>query len=132
MGEKRYHIGDVLSVTTGRVVSPRHVDGLVDILQFMTGERLYSHQLPRAIENCKPHLVTQYPWLDSPMINVMAVGELILLLDTAPGKEEPEKLTLGWLSKLASGRYGVQCEGVDSDMMLSVLPLGSSVAEDPP
>lgn len=32
MKTRKFHLGDVLSVITARVVSPRHVDGLYDIL----------------------------------------------------------------------------------------------------
>ena len=45
---KRFHISDILSITTGRLVATRHVEGIYDILGFMTGEELFTHQLPRA------------------------------------------------------------------------------------
>ncbi len=62
--EKQFHIGDVLSVTTGHLVSPRHMDGIYDILNFMTGDNLFTHQLPRASDECKPHLLEQHPQLN--------------------------------------------------------------------
>ena len=63
MEKKQFHIGDVLSVTTGRLVSPRHIDGLYDILNFMTGDDLYTHALGRASEDCKPFLLAEHPSL---------------------------------------------------------------------
>ena len=63
MATKKFHLGDVLSVTTGVLVSPRHIHGVYDILNFMTGENLFSHQLPRASEECKQHLLEQLPQL---------------------------------------------------------------------
>ena len=60
---KMFHIGDVLSVTTGRLVSARHIDGVYDILNFLTGDNLYTHQLPRAMEECKPWLRSMFPAL---------------------------------------------------------------------
>ncbi len=60
---KRYHLGDILSVTHGRLVSPRHIDGVYDILNYLTGDNLFTHQLPRASEVCKPHLLKQHPQL---------------------------------------------------------------------
>jgi hypothetical protein len=63
MQTKKFHLGDVLSVTTGRLVSPRHMDGVYDILNFMTGDNLFTHQLPRASDECKPHLLAQFPQL---------------------------------------------------------------------
>ena len=63
MKTKKFHLGDVLSITTGRLVSPRHMDGVYDILNFMTGDNLFTHQLPRASDECKPHLLAQFPQL---------------------------------------------------------------------
>ncbi len=60
---KLFHIGDVLSVTTERLVSLRHMEGLYDILNFMTGDDLFTHQLPRACNECRPWLLAQYPEL---------------------------------------------------------------------
>jgi hypothetical protein len=59
-----FHIGDVLSVTTGKLVSPRHVDGLYDLLGYMTGESLMTHQLPRASDQCRPEILRQHPDLE--------------------------------------------------------------------
>lgn len=61
MATKKFHLGDILSITTGRLVSPRHIDGVYDILGFMTGESLFTHALPRASDVCKPHLLRRYP-----------------------------------------------------------------------
>lgn len=58
---KRFHIGDVLSVTTGRLVSARHMEGVYDILNYMTGESLFTHALIRAAEVCAPVLLQQHP-----------------------------------------------------------------------
>lgn len=60
---KRFHLGDILSITTGRLVSPRHIDGIYDILNYMTGDNLFTHQLPRASEECRPYLLMEMPWL---------------------------------------------------------------------
>ncbi len=63
MKTKKFHLGDVLCVTTGLLVSPRHIHGVNDILDFMTGDDLCLHQIPRAIDECKPHLLEQFPKL---------------------------------------------------------------------
>jgi hypothetical protein len=60
---KQFHISDVLTITTGRLVSTRHMDGVYDILNWMTGESLYTHQLPRASRECAPALLAQFPAL---------------------------------------------------------------------
>ncbi len=57
----RFHLGDILSVTTGFLVSPRHMDAFYDLLGYMTGESLVTHQLPRAMNECAPRLLEQHP-----------------------------------------------------------------------
>ncbi|MCA9349577.1 hypothetical protein KC853_00850 [Candidatus Saccharibacteria bacterium] len=56
VGTRRFHIGDVLAVTTGRFTSPRGMEGIYDILGYMTDELPYSNQLERFAEECKPYL----------------------------------------------------------------------------
>lgn len=58
-----FALGDVLSVTTDRLVSRDHIDGVYRILNYMTGDSLYTHQLPRAAQECKPALLAQHPRL---------------------------------------------------------------------
>lgn len=60
----RFHVGDILSITTGRLLSPSGIDGVYHILNFMTGDNLFTHQLPRASDQCEPSLCTQFPLLD--------------------------------------------------------------------
>jgi hypothetical protein len=61
---KEFHIGDILSVTHDRLVSPRHVEGVYDILGHMTGESLMTHQLPRVAEEARPVLLKALPFLN--------------------------------------------------------------------
>jgi hypothetical protein len=60
---REFDLGDVLSVTTGCLVSPRHMAGIYDILNFMTGDDLMTHQIPRACRECEPVLLLQHPQL---------------------------------------------------------------------
>jgi hypothetical protein len=61
MTSRTFHLGDVLSVMTGRLVSPRHIDGVYDILNHLTGESLMTHQLPRASREAEPVLRERFP-----------------------------------------------------------------------
>lgn len=63
MSTKQFHIGDVVSITEGSLMSPRHMEGVYDILNFMTGESLFTHQLPIAARECTPELLRQHPQL---------------------------------------------------------------------
>lgn len=63
VSKRTFDLGDVLSITTGMLVSPRLITGVYDILNFMTGDNLYTHQLPRVSEECRPYLLKQHPQL---------------------------------------------------------------------
>ncbi len=83
---RAFHLGDVLSITTGRLVSPRHMEGVYDILGFMTGESLFTHQLPRACRECAPLLLAHYP----------ALADI-----EVPARFEPEDV-VPWLAEQAA------------------------------
>jgi hypothetical protein len=125
--EREFHVSDVLSITTGLLLSTRHIDGVYDILNFMTGDKLFTHQLPRASDECKPYLQEQFPQLFTPEMD-FAVAELREMLKTKSGKKEPEKLILGWLSKLTSGQYKVKC---DEKLMVKAIPQNAHAVKDP-
>lgn len=62
MSDREFHLGDVLSVTTGILVSPSgKLDGPWDLVNHMTGDSLFTHQLPRAFDECAPELLRQHP-----------------------------------------------------------------------
>lgn len=60
-----FDLGDILSITHHRLVSPRHVEGVYDILGYMSGEDLMTHQLPRVSDECRPALLRQHPQLEA-------------------------------------------------------------------
>ena len=68
---KQFHLGDVLSVTTGVLMSPNHMGGVYDILNYMTGDDLYTHQIPRACREVAPVILAQHPSLASVHLNGM-------------------------------------------------------------
>lgn len=110
METKKFHLGDVLSVTMSLCVSPRNGDGLQEILEFMTDKKISTDKIPVAMDQCKPYLLRQFPYLNSPEIIVLAYGELVLMLERHNDREMRYKIILGWLSKLISGKYGIKCE----------------------
>lgn len=61
--KRTFHISDVLSITTGKLVSTRHMDGVYDILNFLTQDSLFTHQLPAACDECAPVLLAKHPEL---------------------------------------------------------------------
>ena len=62
---KDFHVGDVLSITTGRLLSPSGIGGVYEILNWMTGESLFTHQLPRVGREAQPVLRAAFPQLES-------------------------------------------------------------------
>lgn len=56
---REFPLADVLTVTTGIVLVP--VDRIYEILNWMTGDNLFTHQLGRALTECAPRLLEQHP-----------------------------------------------------------------------
>jgi len=61
MRTKSFTIDDILSVMSDTLVSRRHIGGVYDVLNHMTGESLMTHQLPRASREAEPSLREQFP-----------------------------------------------------------------------
>ncbi len=61
--ERAFHIGDVLSAYSGFLVSNRNMDGVYETLNYLTGDDLFTHQLPRAMDECKGWLEKLHPQL---------------------------------------------------------------------
>lgn len=97
-----FHITDILTITTGNLVSNRHMDGVYDLLNFMTGGSIYTHQIPRVMRECEPALKRQHPHLtdaDTSGITpenlaarteewIAAYGETLPVAPLAPGQHE--------------------------------------------
>lgn len=60
---ERFALGDVLSVTTGVLVGPSHVDGIYRVLDHMEQRPHWTHELPEASERVKPEILHQHPYL---------------------------------------------------------------------
>ncbi|MEU0515611.1 hypothetical protein [Amycolatopsis sp. NPDC006125] len=60
---ERFHLGHLLSITTGVMLSPDGVGGIYRIIDHTTGQPHMTHQLPRAAEEIAPYLTEQHPWL---------------------------------------------------------------------
>lgn len=60
---RRFHLGDILTVTTDKFLAVKGVDGVYDLLGFMTGDSVATHQWPRLSDECAPRLLEQHPEL---------------------------------------------------------------------
>ncbi len=76
----KFHIGDIASITTNKLLSPTKMEGIYNILNFLTGDELWTHELPFASDFVKPYLLEQYPKLaniNAQNINVNNVQEKV-------------------------------------------------------
>lgn len=63
MTTERFHLGAVLSMTTGKLLCK--MDDIYRIAQHLAGEPVWTHQLGRVMTESKPHLLAQFPALAS-------------------------------------------------------------------
>lgn len=63
---REFELGDIISVTTGRLVSRRHMDGLYDLMGYMTSDPgLTTIGLLAVGDICATELLRQHPQLAS-------------------------------------------------------------------
>lgn len=74
---RRFGLDDILTVTTGILMSRRNMDGLYDILGYMVNDpHITTMGLPPASEVCAPELIRQHPQLSGlTPPNIMVRGE---------------------------------------------------------
>lgn len=59
-----FHIGSVISAHSGRLLTLNHIEGIYEILGFLTGDDdIMTHQLPDAAHQNEAWLAEQFPWL---------------------------------------------------------------------
>lgn len=104
--QKLFHLGDILSITTGRLVSKNNIGGVYEILNFMTSDNLFTHQLGRASDECKPALLAQHPQLA-----------------TVTGEEVTAENFNGW--------FEAQCAEYGNALMVQKLPAHAHEFIDP-
>jgi hypothetical protein len=104
----RFHLGDLLSITSGVLVSPSHIGGVYQVIDGITGQAHLTHQLPRASEEIRPYLLEQLPFLAD--------------VDVPRGfSSEAEVIT--WLAE-ATAQYGEYHE-------VTPMPFGAYVGREP-
>lgn len=111
----KFPIGKILNFADGRLLTS--IEDVYEFANYMTGDNLFTHQLPRAFREVDPVLKKQLPWLASPEF---AKDQEILTrsLDGAPDKRA---VINDWLKDMA-GSYGAEHE---------VVPLAEWMKQDP-
>jgi hypothetical protein len=59
----QYHLGDLLSITDGHLVSPDRMSGVYRIVNGVTGEDHATVDLVMGADRIKPWLLDLHPWL---------------------------------------------------------------------
>ncbi|MEV1013757.1 MULTISPECIES: hypothetical protein [unclassified Micromonospora] len=89
----RTHLGTILTLTADKLVTPDGFGAVHELLDYMTGDTLFTHQLPRAADECKPELLRQHPDL----------------ADVKPPEFRDEAHVWSWLAE-QTDRYGTHRE----------------------
>jgi hypothetical protein len=105
----------VLSVTTGRLVASKHIQAVYEILNYITRDNLYTHQLPRAGAECKPWLLRWHPklaevrlWLLDQLMEEIAKDDSRVVDDIVAGKDKMEACQI-WVA-IERERLGLPAE----------------------
>lgn len=93
MTTQTFPLGTVLTVTTGRLLC--EMDDLYRILEFMAGEPVWTHQLPRVSDEVKPVILALYPQLEEVEVPEKFEGET---------KDELMDAVMEWLDEQAETR----------------------------
>src|SRR5215469_9544479 len=72
---RTFHAGDILSVLTPYLMSPRGINGVSDLLAFMAGEELDPHQMGRVAAECEASLAAQHPDLAALAVPAEALAD---------------------------------------------------------
>lgn len=103
MAAQQFHIGDLITVTTGRLVAHDHMDAVYRIVDHMLGPGHMTHELPSAMKDCRPALLEQHPWLGE-----IDGDDLTSRVRARPGQDVRD-VCFGWVDELAD-RYGAYHE----------------------
>lgn len=95
-----FPLGDILSVTTGRLLSRDGMDGIYRILAYLTGDEIYTHQIPAAIDATHLGVLSQHPQLVgvTPVTNADLddVGTWLTVQEQRFGASLPLSPVEGW------------------------------------
>ena len=89
---RTFPIAVVLTVATDLLLC--HMDDLYEVLNYLTDDNIYTHQIPRALRVCGPAVLAQHPDLAA-----------ITVPDTLDGAEAVNE----WLDGITAG-YGTERE----------------------
>lgn len=66
--KEQFHITDMISITSGRLVSVNGIEGIYKILSHMAGTEVYTHQIPELGRQAEPVLKEAFPFLENVIV----------------------------------------------------------------
>ncbi len=103
---EKFHIGTVLSVTAGFLLAPEpRMKNVYKILNYMTGDDLFTHQLPRALGEVRPEINKQLPWTTNAKCLEMC-RNLEQRLEELKGDREKTTEIVDWFVADMGKRFG--------------------------
>jgi hypothetical protein len=114
---KPFPLATVLTVTTGRLCCP--ISDVYAILNHMTGDNLYTHQLPRAMDECRPWLLRAFP-----LLGTVDAADLALLDAMLPQADTPDEAVAAWV-------YMMHERGLPDKYAVSPIPADDHERLDP-
>jgi hypothetical protein len=90
---KTYQLADVLSVVLGRIVSDRHIDAIYDVLGYMTGTSVFTHQIPRLGKPCSNEIIRQFPEFSN-----IEVADLVAIAESFGNNDTRMDLIRDWVT----------------------------------
>jgi len=139
MNSKVFDLRTILTATTGMLLTKSKsktdngISRLYELLDYITDNSTYTHQLGRVSEECKPHIFKTHSHLNGPRLRE-EVKNLKLTLKTEVGRKTPEVLINDWIfnlvaknicvaeyeiSKMNSSEYTPECPIRELDKMLT-------------
>jgi hypothetical protein len=78
------------------------MEGIYEILNFLTGDNLFTHQLPRAMRECEPWLKTQFPYLMPEAPEMAELLKILLVMIESATAAQIEKACRDWVTLVRS------------------------------
>jgi hypothetical protein len=93
-----FHLGDLLSFTTGAFVSPGHMSDVHKLAEWITDGPVWTHQLPRLFDPIKAEIEAQHPW-------ITAIAKPEFNFPDSISNDDARELVMSWL-QTQSRQYG--------------------------
>jgi len=66
---KQFDLGAILNITTSRLFTS--MDDVYEVLNYLTGDSIFTHQIPRVMDAAKPYVLSLHPELEGVGVDVV-------------------------------------------------------------